>query len=56
MQSFIVQIEALDNVITRPTPPQIESRSVRRKKARDAAKASQPKTSRSVSNNSINQK
>lgn len=62
MPSFLAQIQALDTAITqgvaprviaRPMPPQIEPRSLRRKKARDAAKASQPMRSRAVSNNLV---
>ncbi len=53
MSSFLDQIQLLDTAIARPAPPQIEPRSVRRKKARATAKASQPMRSRTVSNNSI---
>jgi hypothetical protein len=39
MPSFLDQIQAIDNMIARPTPPQTEPRSMRRKKARDAKRA-----------------
>ena len=50
MSNLLAQIEALDTAITRPTPPLIEPRSLRRAKARDAKAAA-----RTVSNNLVNQ-
>lgn len=61
MPSLLVQFQELESRIREVAlaPAQgftpIEPRSVRRAKARDAAKASEPTRSRTVSNNSIKQ-
>ncbi|WP_158506205.1 hypothetical protein [Synechocystis sp. PCC 7509] len=39
MPSFLDQIQLLDTATSHPKKPQLEPRSVRRKKARDAAKS-----------------
>ncbi|MBA2748563.1 MAG: hypothetical protein H0U45_07430 [Tatlockia sp.] len=55
MLNFLDQIQALDKSTPKPKQPRLEPRRSRRQKAKDAAKASEPTRSRTVSNNSIKQ-